>query len=633
MKYCLLSLLAILLVLAGDYVFADTKDEHQKSDHISLVELNRQAKKYWDVSLDSSCRLSRQAIQLVEKSGAVSEESSRAYLYLAVSLFYQSKYDSAVFFAVKGLDVAKEVDSKWGEGFADNLLCVLERRRANYDKAIQYGLKSAKIRQQQKDTFNLAGIYQNLANIYSLTGKPLTAIEYLSKSLELYLATRDTAGLRLVHGNIGNLYLDIKDKEKGKEHLLKALSLDNKKELNYADNTLALGTALMEFDHDYDSALICFNEAAAIYKKIGIEDGIATADQNIGMALLALEKFDSAYHALKRAEKIFIKIGDTVQIANVTASLGNYYFALDNTDSADLCYNKALDFGKRFKSLKTVNECLLQLYRLNKKKQNTDAALYYYEQYTKQQDSLEIALLSSRFINMEAKYQNIQKERKIELLTHEQERLKWREVQFYNIIFTMFALALVIGLWLYFKRKKEKQISRQQKELLIQKQKLAEKELETKRILQKEMEQEIEFKAKQLSTHALNMVQKNKVLQEVKTHLEEVSRKVPSELKQNLKKIDLLLARNMKTDKEWNLFKLYFEQVNGDFFKKLIDKNPSLNNNDLRHCALIKLNLNIKEVASLLNVSPHTVKSARYRLKRKLGIASEDSLGEFIRKV
>ena len=89
----------------------------------------------------------------------------------------------------------------------------------------------------------------------------------------------------------------------------------------------------------------------------------------------------------------------------------------------------------------------------------------------------------------------------------------------------------------------------------------------------------------------------------------------------------------MKTDKEWNLFKMYFEQVNKNFFQNLTTRFPGLNTNDLRHCALIKLTLNVKEAASLPNVSPHTVKSARYRLKKKLDMEAADSLGNFIRRV
>lgn len=598
-----------------------------------LPKLNNKARGFWDVSLDSAFYYSRKAINYSNKYKIFSEQSAKAYLYMAVALFYQSKYDSAAYYAMQGLKISDTMHSKWSEGFASNLLCILERRRANYQKAIDYGLKSVEIRKQLNDTFNLAGAYQNLANIYSMTGKPLMAIDYLSKSLDLYLSTNYTAGLRLVHGNIGNLYLDLKDKEKGKEHILRALALDNKKELNYADNILSLGTIYLEFDKEYDSALQKFYEALKIYKTIGIEDGVATADENIGVALLKKGNNEEAFRKLKEAETLFKAIGDSGQIVSVSLSLGEFYLMASDFDSATLFFNKALRMGRKFKQSNIVNESLHQLYKLYKQKNNPKKALSYFEKYTTYQDSIEKVLISSRLSNMETKYQNIQKERQIELLKHEKEKIQWRESRLLSLLLAIIGVVLFIGWFLFLKRKKERQISRQQEKILIQKRQLAENELETKRIRQKEMEHEIEFKSKQLSTHALNMVKKNKVLGEVKQQLKEISEKVKPEFRPNLKKIDLLLARNMKTDKEWNLFKMYFEQVNKNFFQNLTTRFPGLNTNDLRHCALIKLNLNVKEAASLLNVSPHTVKSARYRLKKKLDMEAADSLGNFIRRV
>ncbi len=628
-----IKLIAVIFsILLMTYSSKTARGETLYQQNNKLSKLNDKAKKLWDISLDSAIIYSRQAVGISDKNGIISEQASESYLYMAVILFYQSKYDSAVYYAVKGLRISDTVHSKWGLGFASNLLCVLERRRARYDKAIKYGLQCVEIRKQLKDTFNLAGIYQNLANIYSQTGKPLKAIEFFSKSLDLYLATNDTVGLMHVHGNIGNLYLDMKDKEKGKEHILRALHLSRKKDLNYADNILSLGTVYLEFDKNYDSALVLFYEARKIYKAIGIEDGIATADENIGVALLEQGRNTKAFRELKAAEVMFLAIGDSGQVANVSLSLGKYYLEVSDFDSAKIMLNRALRMGQKFKVSNVVNESLYKLYSLYKIKGDSRRALGCFEKYNAYQDSLEKVLISSRLSNMEAKYQTVQKERQIELLKHEKEKIRWREARLLYLLFIVVAVVIVSGFLIYLKRKKERQISRQQQELLIQKKLLAEKELESKLIRQKEMEHEIEFKSKQLSTHALNMVQKNKVLSEVKQQLEEISGKVKPEFRPNLKKINLLLARNMKTDKEWKLFKMYFEQVNKDFFSKLTTKYPRLNNNDLRHCALVKLNLNVKEAASLLNVSPHTVKSARYRLKQKVGLLPHEKLSAFIRK-
>ena len=623
-----------LLSLTGpvNFCFAAAPANNSSEVEQELKDFNNKAKKYWDISLDSSESFSRKAILLLNETGLENEEAAKTYLYLAVVLFYQSAYDSAIYYTQKGLRTAETVESAWAEGFANNLLCILYRKRADYDKAIQYGIRTVEIRKMLKDTFNLAGAYQNLANIYSQIGQPITAIDYLSKSLQLSLAINDTAGLMLAHGNIANLYLDMGDAEKGKRHLLKALQL-KRKSLNYADDILGLGTIYHEFYQNYDSALLLFLEALSIYEDIGVEDGIATARENIGLVLLDKGDYRGSFKNIKTAEKLFNKMNDTTQIANVTLSLGKYYQRINHFDSANYLLNQALFLGEKMQHSMVVSESLQQLYLLHKKQDNYALALDFHEKYLAYSTGLEKALIDSKFTDMEAKYKAVENERRIEQLTHERERMKWRESQFYIIISFIVLMVITGAIMLYFKRKKELKIAHQQQQLLLQKKQLVEAELETKKAKQNEMEQDLEFKTKQLSTHALHMIQKNKMLQQVKQQLDELAVKVKAEFRPEFKKVNLLLARNMKTDKEWKLFSMYFEQVNTDFFKRLIHLYPSLNTNDLRHCALVKLNLNIKETASVLNLSPHTVKSARYRLKQKLNLKPENSLGDFIRNI
>jgi DNA-binding CsgD family transcriptional regulator len=45
---------------------------------------------------------------------------------------------------------------------------------------------------------------------------------------------------------------------------------------------------------------------------------------------------------------------------------------------------------------------------------------------------------------------------------------------------------------------------------------------------------------------------------------------------------------------------------------------------------LISLNLSIKDIAELMGISPESVKMARHRLRKKLNLATEDNLAEFV---
>jgi len=73
--------------------------------------------------------------------------------------------------------------------------------------------------------------------------------------------------------------------------------------------------------------------------------------------------------------------------------------------------------------------------------------------------------------------------------------------------------------------------------------------------------------------------------------------------------------------------------LNKNFYTRLKQKYPDISTNDLKICALIKLNLSIKEMASILNISPDSVKTARHRLRKKLQLNTEDNLTDFILSV
>ena len=190
-------------------------------------------------------------------------------------------------------------------------------------------------------------------------------------------------------------------------------------------------------------------------------------------------------------------------------------------------------------------------------------------------------------------------------------------------------MLIFVGIWQ--KRKKDRQIHLQ-KELFHKKEnELATAELEKSKAKEEELQQSILYKSKQLSTHALHMMQKNTMLHEIQTDIKSLSKKASVDDKPNYKRINLQINQSLRSQKDWDVFKLYFEDVNRNFYKKLKEINPELTTNDHRLCALIKLNMTSKEMASVLNVAPNSIKSARYRLKKKLGLDVEADLEEFIK--
>ena len=145
--------------------------------------------------------------------------------------------------------------------------------------------------------------------------------------------------------------------------------------------------------------------------------------------------------------------------------------------------------------------------------------------------------------------------------------------------------------------------------------------------------QKLELRERELADFTLNMIQKNRFLEELEEVIKNCKKKLNGEAPGAFSQLLKAITINRSTEKDWNDFKKYFGNVHKEFFDKIKETYPSLTPGDLRHCALLKMNLSLKESAEILGVDPNSIKMARYRMKRKMGLAEEDNLGEVVAKV
>ena len=122
-------------------------------------------------------------------------------------------------------------------------------------------------------------------------------------------------------------------------------------------------------------------------------------------------------------------------------------------------------------------------------------------------------------------------------------------------------------------------------------------------------------------------------MEELKDSIQQIKKGADSTTASQLNKLSRTVDNALDVDKDWEDFKLYFENVHKDFFRNLKQQYPDLGNSELKLCALLKLNLNMKETASIMGISPESVKTARYRLRKKLGLAKDDSLTDFVMSI
>lgn len=77
-----------------------------------------------------------------------------------------------------------------------------------------------------------------------------------------------------------------------------------------------------------------------------------------------------------------------------------------------------------------------------------------------------------------------------------------------------------------------------------------------------------------------------------------------------------------------NLLTFYsnFEKIYPNFSYSLQKTYPTISANELKLCALLRLNLSSKEIGQLLNITQESVNKARYRLRKKLDLKSKEDL-------
>ena len=151
-------------------------------------------------------------------------------------------------------------------------------------------------------------------------------------------------------------------------------------------------------------------------------------------------------------------------------------------------------------------------------------------------------------------------------------------------------------------------------------------ELENKRL-----NDEILFKGKELTQSTMTIIENNKILLAIKEEIENHKRMLGSQYpnKYYQKLIDMIDNATSK-GKEWDLFLSNFDLIHEHFFRNLRQRFPELTPNDLKLCALLRLNMSTKDMADMLNIGVRAVETARYRLRKKMELDSSVDLVQFL---
>ena len=200
-----------------------------------------------------------------------------------------------------------------------------------------------------------------------------------------------------------------------------------------------------------------------------------------------------------------------------------------------------------------------------------------------------------------------------------------------NTSITMYVIIFIV-LWILIHNLYKRYYRKQQQQLLQKSQEhLALKELEASQkfmqLTNEKLKLDIESKNRELAVSTMSLIKKNEFLNSIKSELKE------KDNQQDIKKVIKIIDKNINNTDDWKLFEEAFNNADKDFLKLIKGKHPVLTPNDLRLCAYLRLNLSSKEIAPLLNISPRSVEVKRYRLRKKMDLAHESSLTNYILEI
>ena len=210
------------------------------------------------------------------------------------------------------------------------------------------------------------------------------------------------------------------------------------------------------------------------------------------------------------------------------------------------------------------------------------------------------------------------------------------------IAYTFYSLATMILLYLAFRwldsryKQQTKKLEEEQDKVLKEKESemedLAQKsEAEIIKLQNEKLESEINLKSQALTSSAMNLIQKNQLLNNIKSTLKNISKEEANKgLSTQLARLVKSIDKDLAGGEEWSQFSQNFDQVHGGFITRLKDKYPSLTPQEIKFSAYIRMNLNTKEIANLLGISVRGVEIGRYRVRKKLELERKDNLSDFL---
>ena len=284
---------------------------------------------------------------------------------------------------------------------------------ANTSKAVQWYTLNLDKATKIKYAKGIADSYANLGLVYYFQGKYDKNTRCMLNAIRWYDKLNLKKKLAQAYGEYG-YQLKKRDMNSALKNMQKGMSLAE----SISDDDALTGIydnygVLKEMQEDLDSALYYYNKAMALKEKAKDELGIPYSINKIAFVKLMQHKPEDAKRLFDRAYQIRIKIKDVFGIAESLNFYAYYFKEIGNNQEAINYFNKAILWSKKYKYPSLLEDNYSGIAEVFEKNKDYKNALIYYRNHVQCQDSIMNTDIRNKQAELDTEYQTEQKEKEI----------------------------------------------------------------------------------------------------------------------------------------------------------------------------------------------------------------------------
>lgn len=366
----------------------------------------------------------------------IPEEICYAMNYLANGYAMTGKFDTAIYFSEKALQLATDINDSALMGLLLANTGVKYMRQGKNEEAKPYFDRSYNIAKTISDSNRMLANLIYLGVYYNEKGDFVPATELALKALPIAESRGDKVKQAQILTNLGILYGKQEDYDKSRKYLYLAMEiiteLNDIRGLTYVYSNLAI---IYSQTDELDSALYYNLEALKNYKNSKDIRGSASVLINIGHIYARQEQYVKALDCYTEGMELCDSAGLIRQKVTYLINMGAVFRNLRQFSQSDKSYQQALSIAKEMGYKTSIKTSYQGLAELNRTRGDMRKAYEYLELYIEIKDSLMNESNQRAIAEMQTRFDTEKVEKENEILTREAEiqslELKRQQTRFW----------------------------------------------------------------------------------------------------------------------------------------------------------------------------------------------------------